>query len=722
MSSHIYRLPPEETAGTAWNMSHFPARFQFVIFRNWNRVPVERLAGVLETSPEQILLEAARMGLRRYDPDMCRVWETRGYLTVIRQNWNILNYEQLMRLLNVGSDRLYRILMDEDFMFHKLGRQKPFCPPVKFRPLSKDELAATERLGAAVRPLTADGGGEREFAFLEALETPSGPAPCAAPESRRGELRMVYSYCAPFGDILLPGAPDPFPDGLLAQYQASGINAVWLPLLLSDLTPWTGDPDYSAKWEVRQDSLHRITEKLARYGIRLFGYLNEPRALPAEIAARHPDWLGPAHHDGSGMRALCLGNPEVVAALRKGMEMLCRAVPGMGGFFTISMSENLTHCHSHRNASACPRCSLLPDPSSNIITLHRTLWEGIQAAGSSARLIAWNWGWQQPWDLKILDALPREVELMCVSETDLETDCHGIRGRIVDYSLAHPGPGPLALRLWEYARKQGRRIIAKIQLNATWELSTLPYVPVPQLAKRHLDNLASLGVRDFMLAWTLGGAPGGNLPLTDLTVRQWCERISSEYAAEIEQACRYFSAGFAQFPFDGVSLIYKGPQNFGCGNLLYREPSGRAATMVGFCYDDVYAWSGKGHYPPEVLEKTFDDMAETWVRGYELLHDIAGKISGNAAFEELFNMAEAGYCILRSSADQIAYYNCRDREDDPGKLRALAKRESETALRLLRTQRRDSRLGFEAGNHYLYGENELLEKYLNCNDLGGSDH
>ena len=502
--SNLYRLPPEGMTGPAWTMSHFPARFQFVIFRNWNRVPVEWLAAVLETTSEQILLEASRMGLRRYDPEQCRVWAARGYLSVIRQNWHILNYAQLMRLLGIDSDRLYRVLIDEDFMLHKLGDVKPFCPEARFRPLSESELAATEAIGAALRPLTADNAGEREFAFLDALET-APRVPCARPEPPAHDLRMVYSYCAPFGDVLLPGAPDPFPEGLLAQYQASGINAVWFPLLLASLVPWTGDLDYSEKWEVRQESLRRLIAKLARYGIRFFGYLNEPRARPAEIAARHPGWLGPAHRDGSGMRALCLGNPEVTDALREGMEKLCRAVPELGGFFTISMSENLIYCHSHYHASECPRCAALPDASASIITLHRTLWEGMLLAGTPARLIAWNWGWQPPWDLKILDALPRGIELMCVSETDLETDCRGIKGHIVDYSLAHPGPGPLAPRLWDHAWRQNRRVIAKIQLNATWELSSLPFNPVPQLAKRHLDNLSRLGIRDFMLSWTLGG-------------------------------------------------------------------------------------------------------------------------------------------------------------------------------------------------------------------------
>ena len=43
--------------------------------------------------------------------------------------------------------------------------------------------------------------------------------------------------------------------------------------------------------------------------------------------------------------------------------------------------------------------------------------------------------------------------------------------------------------------------------------------------------------------------------------------------------------------------------------------------------------------------------------------------------------------------------------------------ESGPVLKLPEVRRRDSRIGFEASNHYLYGENELLEKYLNCKAL-----
>lgn len=711
-----FKLPAEETSGDILAWDHFPTRFQQVIFRNWNRITPEKIAAVLHTTVKQIEIEADRLGLRKFDPDLCDQWLRRGYLTIIRENWHLLNYAQLLELLGFSEERLYRILMDEDFMFHKMGNSKPYCPEIFWKELTSEELEETGKIRQLIAPLTAAVPPEKEFGFFKTLERPVPPLPpenSADPEN----LRMVYSYCAAFGDTLMPGSPDPFPEGLLAQYQSSGINAVWYPAILATLIPWTGDEDYSKNWELRQESLRQMCKKLARFGIKLFIYLNEPRFFPPEIAARHPEWVGPVNEDKSGTFAVCINHPEVEARLQKGITDLCNAVPEIGGFMTITMSENLTHCLSRLQKDGCPRCAKLPSPAANVVKVLQTIANGIKEAGSSARLVAWNWGWLQPWDLEVVKNMPPEAELMCVSETGVETDCHGIKGHIIDYSIAHPGPGPVALRLWDHARKTGRKIIAKIQLNATWELSSLPFIPVPQLARKHLQTLQEYGITDFVLSWTLGGSPGGNMKLVNSTTARWCREISPEYAGKIEEACQYFSDGFTHFPFDDATLIYSGPQNFGCGNLLYAVPTNRRSTMVGFPFDDMYGWSYFWHYPREVMEQTFFEMTGLWQKGLQILQELAPAHTGNAAFAELLNMAEAGYCILRSSANQIAFYNQRDVGHDRKKMLALLKEEEDLARRMIKVQQLDSRIGFEASNHYMYGENTLLEKILNCRKI-----
>jgi hypothetical protein len=146
-------LPKEELNGSAWEMDHFPVRFQFVIFRNWNRIAVERIAETLNVSVKQIQIEAERLGLPPYDEKSCRTWIEYGYLTIIRENWLLLNYSQLLKLLGFSEDQLYRVLMEDDFMFHKMGACKPFCPEVSWHELSQTELQETAKIREIIKPL-----------------------------------------------------------------------------------------------------------------------------------------------------------------------------------------------------------------------------------------------------------------------------------------------------------------------------------------------------------------------------------------------------------------------------------------------------------------------------------------------------------------------------------------------------------------------------------------
>ena len=85
--------------------------------------------------------------------------------------------------------------------------------------------------------------------------------------------------------------------------------------------------------------------------------------------------------------------------------------------------------------------------------------------------------------------------------------------KIGEYSLSAVGPGPRATRHWELARQAGLKTAAKVQVNNSWELASLPYLPVMDLVAEHCHNLASLGVDGMMLSWSLGGYPSPNLDI-----------------------------------------------------------------------------------------------------------------------------------------------------------------------------------------------------------------
>ncbi|MDD4180810.1 MAG: hypothetical protein PHE87_04215, partial [Victivallaceae bacterium] len=159
------------------------------------------------------------------------------------------------------------------------------------------------------------------------------------------------------------------------------------------------------------------------------------------------------------------------------------------------------------------------------------------------------------------------------------------------------------------------------------------------------------------------------------------------------------------------------PQNFGPANQLFMNPTGNQATMLGFPYDDLNRWTGDGHYPEEIFEEQYRKISELWATGLNKLNDAINLIPANRMdrYEDLRSVAEAVYCHFRSSYLQIAFI--RRRTQGLVAVKPLIEEEIELAIRLLNVVRQDSRIGFEASNHYYYTENTLLEKVLNCQNL-----
>lgn len=125
--------------------SHFPTKHQAVIWRNWEMAPAKRLAAVLKTAEAEIVQAAREMGLR-VPPVVDKKWLERGYITIIRNNWHLLPYEQLLQLLGWTPERLAYTLREDDFLWTKLGQLKPEAKAVYYRPLTADAAERTREL------------------------------------------------------------------------------------------------------------------------------------------------------------------------------------------------------------------------------------------------------------------------------------------------------------------------------------------------------------------------------------------------------------------------------------------------------------------------------------------------------------------------------------------------------------------------------------------------
>lgn len=691
----------------------FPSRLHAFVWRNWGIVAPEGMAAVVGGKAADIVAMGRSMGLEAPQFPAEKV-EGRYHLTVIRRNWHLLPYEQLLTLLDWDAPRLARTLREDDFLFVKLGSLKPQCSPLRWAPPTDAASARAAEIAELVRGSFPRGkleGVDAPYSFQATLKTTPAPAaPLAAAATASGPWRMGYSYFALCGDPLLDATLDPYPDALPARLAAAGENAVWLHVELSNLAPlpWLPDPHIAA----RLSALRTLTARAARHGIGIFLYLNEPRALPTASAyfTEHPEVRGV---EEAGYRALCTSDPGIRAALRDAVASLCREVPDLGGIFTITASENFTSCWSHGHGVACPRCAPI-GAAAVIADVSGLICEGIRASGGGQRYFAWDWGWPDTVAEEIIARLPSETTLLSVSEWSLPIERGGVKSTVGEYSISAIGPGPRATRHWAAAKKRGLRVAAKIQCGNTWELAAVPWIPVVDNIARHAAALRDAGVTEIMLGWTLGGHPSPNLEavrevMSGGTLDTLAKRLhGAEVAAPVAAFWRECSAAFGEFPYH-IGVVYNAPLQAGPANPLWPAPTGYTATMVGIGYDDLTTW--RAVYPPDVFAAQLDKVAGGFEHAVATLR--AGVPDPAPAVTEDLLFAEAAAIHFASVACQARAVTARD-TGNTAALRQEIAREKTLAIRLHALRSRDSRIGFEASNQYFYTPLDLVEKVINC--------
>jgi len=713
---------------------HFPDRLHTFIWRNWESVDPPRMAKVLRASVDDVRAIGRSMGLPPHVP-ISNLQRQRGYISLIRRNWHLLGYDQLLELLDWDAERLEYTLKEDDFLWIKLGRLKPNCPPLHYAPPDEEAKRRCAEIKAIVEQHFRDEltkPMQPRFAFVDELSAPMGGVhiPAAGADE---PIRFLYSYFAVYGDPLLNPELDPYPEGLLQRLAANGVNGVWLHTVLRQLAPSADFPEFGEGHETRLANLRRLVNRAARYGIKVYLYMNEPRSMPAPFFEKHRDIAG-AREDVN--IAMCTSVPKVRRFVSESLAHVFGEVPGLGGVFTITSSENLTNCWSRGGQAQCPRCSKRTG-AEVIAEVNTAIAEGVRRGNPRARVICWDWGWRSKWAEDIIRRLPDDVYLMSVSEWSKPITRGGIASTVGEYSISAVGPGPRAQRHWAWARQRGLKTIAKVQVNCTWELSAVPYLPVMNLVGQHLDNLTRAGIDGTMLSWTLGGYPSPNLQL----VRQFSQqppptlaqaltrvaekRFGPDAAPDALDAWSEFSRAFAEFPFH-IGYLYSGPSQLGPANLLYAQPTGYHATMVGFPYDDVDGW--RAVYPADVLAGQFEKVAGGWKAGLAQLQNALSKTTTAAQREHAaadLRVAEAAYTHFKSVANQVRFIQARnalaseelspaERTEHLAVMKAAAEEEIELAAQLFTLTRQDARIGYEASNHYYYYPLDLVEKVVNC--------
>lgn len=690
----------------------FPHTWQTVIFRNYGLISTEKIAKTLECDEATVELEAKRMGLGGAQFD--GRWERRGFITLVRNNWYLLPYEQLKTLLDYDDERLEFVLFKEDFLDVKLGNFKPECPKVVYTPLTEEEKTRTEMLADEVQAYLPNTSSAFEF-FKEnsVTEIPV--------KGTANKIRLIHGYLTPCGDALIMDDEEYLPEALLREYQKQGINGFWLHGLLSALSPYPFDPALSEEYLLRRKNLQKLVDRCAKYGIKVYLYMNEPRFLPVDKIGKY------AHLQGTtfrGKACLCFEKEEVRDYLYSAMKDLFTDVKGLGGVITITMSENPTHCNwapigGEADAQVCPTCGKLPAYRS-AVAVNNVIAKALRDADKDAKVLAYLWGWTSymGWTReetqRAIQALDKDIIAVCVSECELAIEKGGVKNQIVDYSISNPGPSEITQFMFKTAQESGLRCMAKIQTNNSWENSAAPYLPVYDLVLKHLQNLNAHGINEYMLTWTLGGYPSPMLNMVaeysetpdTFCIQKWYEKQYGADAEKIRQAVRRFCAGFEEYPFH-IYCLYFSPKTLGCANLWDLQPQNNASTMVCFAFDDYETWIGGYSY--ETYMAQYEKLLSAWEEGLALLSET----SDSPLLQELKLCAETAYIHFKADYLQTKFsHHKRDIGRYKKELLEILGEEETITKRLLSFLDKMPVIGFETSNHYFYNERNLLEKIL----------
>ena len=690
--------------------------WQKVVLKNYGMIKTENIAKIISVEPDFVNKIAKSLGLTKITYN--DRWAKDGFVTIIRNNWDLLSIDDIALLLDLSTDELKKLLVEYDFLDIKLGA-KPSVNSVKYYPLTNEQEEITDKvrdiieenyISAKVMPF--------DFFTDKVNDVFDVNAEYVIKE------RFTSSYCAKYSGSLLDDEISDYSEEYLKRLKATGTNGIWLSDTLRNLALFPFDESLSPDYKIRVKNLKKLTERCDKYGIGVYLYINEPRCLPEEFFIKYPHLKGQKTDEGN--YCMCTSVQEVQDYLFNAVKSLAENVPLLKAVMTITMSENPTHCYSRHWLERkdlytdCPNC-IGRHPAEIVAEINNTISRALKSGNGKTKLIANVWGWADfsPTfdDMKhCIDLHDKDIELLCVSEYRKKFVRGGVEVAVGDYSISVVGPSELATKILTYAKQTGHKIWTKIQLNNSWECSAVPYIPVFNLMEEHVNNVKKLGADGLMMGWSLGGYTGGVLSLCSYLCQSgdnnsidWYKKVYGDDYKIVKEAVDIFSDAFTNFPFS-VDVIYFAGHNLGPANLWSIDTQARKSTMVCYTFEDYELWAKP--YGIDIFIDLCEKLINGWEKGLKVIERMQDE-----KLNEFKNCAIGTYCHLKSALNLAKFVNYKKNKNynKLGMISCIESEEEVTKL-LYNLISVDAKIGFEMTNHYYYNENILLEKLVNLND------
>ena len=533
-----------------------------------------------------------------------------------------------------------------------------------------------------------------------------------------------------------------YTDEALSEIAANGFNGIWVHALLHHIVSAEPFPELGKSCRMHREALEILIRRAKKYGIRVFLYLQPPRAIPLtekDFWRRHAD-CGGVFYPRYQARSLCVSEKSVCEWLRNVSAGLAETLPELGGLILITASELPSHCYSHRNKfeSAymidCPRCRER-EPQDIVIDVIQAVRDGVRRISSDLPIIVWNWSWTM-WGLKppcreIVERLPHDVVLMADFERGGYKDFwKRPRCMINEYALSYDGPSGYCRDIMSLARSRGMRVMAKLQFGTTHELATVVSLPVMS----HIFSKA-LFLRDtpcdgYLGCWNFGNFFSANTvgfnfflrddtpPEEDSALKLFAEHYFPGCdSGKVASAWKKFSQAMFYYPFSNL-FLYNGPMNY---TLAYREmytPGPLRGTPCGPSHlsaergDELASSFERDGFTAREIYERLERLARSWEDGLADFEQGLASLSSLPARREFGNAVICG-CIWESTASTYRVYELRRNWNSSlqEKFLQIARDEIRNLQRALPWVAADKRQGWHAEAHAcLFDEKGIQEK------------
>jgi hypothetical protein len=547
---------------------------------------------------------------------------------------------------------------------------------------------------------------------------------------------------------------DYYPGDYLNKLAHDGVNGLWLTIEFKDICRTSLTPVVDPNRERRLEKLRETVAKCGRYGIKVFLFCIEPRVMDPDnpLLVDHPE-VGSKPFSGSSF-LFCPFSDAAQTYLYEAMHDIFTEAPNLGGLINISFGERSTTCLSGADEDwrvACPVCAE-KQPGEILHASLSAMERGMHAANPDAKLISWLYvpgngtGLQR--SVEPLIDIARRTPPGAICQYNFESDGTklqlGKERHAGDYWLSYVGPSATFEKIAAGAAEGGVELGAKLQACNSFEVSTVPFVPVPGNLYRKYREMRRLGVTSVMQCWYIGNMPSvmnraaaSVLPfapdgltedefLLGLARRDW----GSEQADEVVRAWRLFAEAYDHYPLTNAFQYY-GPMHDGIVWPLHLKPVHKnlspvwklefppSGDRIGECF------SGS-HSIEEVLELC-GRMSDTWQQGLDgiralkpLYVDAPARVQDIAVAEALGIQFRSGYNTLRfyDLREQLLYGAAASRADTLEQLRRIVEEEIDNSEKMAALCEVNPFLGFQAeAEGYTYSPAELRWRVERLRDM-----